>query len=128
MPLPYRRRLGLALGGAVAVAAIALLPAAPATAATPSVTFNGSCGVLGVLAPASVPNPSSVSVPAGSAVTFVNGLSQVADLRLDNQSSSSVPAGGSITKVFEHGPVAVSMVPGCLLNLLAAVKAVTVTV
>jgi hypothetical protein len=128
MPLAYRHRLGLTLGGAVVAAAIALLSAAPAAAAGPSVTFTGSCGLLGVLAAASKPDRSTVSVPAGSAVVFVNNMSDPAQLRLDNQPAGTVAKGKSITKVFENGPVAVTLVPDCLLDNLAAVKATTVAV
>lgn len=94
--------------------------------ATPQVEFGG--GGLGLLLCGSKPNLETISVPAQSKVIFVNNLGQNAMLQIDGESGGGVGNGEAVEVQFHRGPVAVAMVPECLLNLTGDFKPVTVQV
>ncbi len=113
MPTLLRDRLLPVL----AVAGIGAATLAPGTAfaATPTVTFHGGCGLLGVGA-SSRPDTGAVTVAPGGTVTFVNRLDQSADLMINGADRATVPADSQIGVVFRQGRLSVSLVPACLLG------------
>lgn len=124
MPRPLRHRLlpvlaAAGIGGALLVPGTAL-------AATPTVTFHGGCGLLGVGA-SSRPDTGALTVSAGAAVTFVNRLGQAADLMINGVDRATVPADSQIGVVFRQGRTSVALVPACLLGGGGA-GSVTITV
>lgn len=112
MPTPYPRRPVRALAALVA-GGVLLTPGA-ALAAAPTVTFSGGCGVLG-LGASSRPDVSSISVPTGGTVHFVNHLGESAALMVDGTKQISVPDDYEVAATFPHA-ASVTMVPGCLLG------------
>jgi hypothetical protein len=114
MPVPNRHRLAIVLGTALSAGALALpVPASAASAGT--VTFNGA-SVLGLLGCTSRPDTGSLTVAAESTITFVNHLGETASLRVNGQEVGSVPADRGLPLLFHHGPVSITMIPGCLLG------------
>src|SRR4051812_10890010 len=112
------RRLaaGLGLGlllGVPALAAPALALVEPE--AQPQVEFNG--GGLGLLLCGSRPDRASVTVKSESRVVFVNNIGQGATLQIDGESGGPIADGQAVEVQFHHGPVAIAMVPDCILNL-----------
>jgi hypothetical protein len=117
------------LAGLLATGLIAGLPllfAGPALAAAPQVEFSG--GGLGLLACGSRPSTGEVTVAAESTVTFVNRLSQGATLRVNGRDSKWVPQNSGIKMLFHRGPVEITMVPDCTLNLSKSFDPVSVNV
>ncbi len=112
---------------AAACAGAALLVPGTARAATPQVTFQGGCGLLGVGA-SSRPDNGSVTVWSGGTVTFVNHLGQSAHLMINGADRGVVPNDNQVGVLFRSGRVSVSMLPGCLLGGGGDVGTVTVTV
>src|SRR5262245_26439489 len=113
MPRPLRHRLAPLLTAACLGGV--LFGLGTAEAATPTVTFHGGCGLLGVGA-SSRPDPASLSVSAGASVAFVNQLGQSAELMIDGVHRGSVPADHQVSVAFRAGRVSVSLVPACLLG------------
>jgi hypothetical protein len=113
MRRPLRHRLVPVLATACLVGV--LLGPGTARAATPTVTFHGGCGLLGVGA-SSRPDPASLSVSAGAPVAFVNQLGQSAELMINGVDRGSVPADHQVSMAFRPGRVSVSLVPACLLG------------
>lgn len=99
--------LGLALAGLILTAP---LPTPP------TVTFNGSGLNLG-LSCASVPSTTSLTVPSGGSVTFVNKTGKTAVLWV-GAGSRSLPNGGQVPVTFPPGPatVLVRMLPDCTID------------
>ncbi|WP_027342870.1 hypothetical protein [Hamadaea tsunoensis] len=95
------------------------LLAAPALAAgdegQTQVEFNG--GGLGLLLCGSRPNTSAVTIKSESKVVFVNNLGQGATLQIDGENGGPITDGQAVEVQFHRGPVAVAMVPDCLLDL-----------
>jgi hypothetical protein len=108
-----RQRFGPVL--AAACVGGALLAPGVALAATPSVTFQGGCGLLGVGA-SSHPDSGAVSVRSGATVNFVNHLGQPAHLMINGADRGIVPKDNQIAVLFRQGRVSVAMLPGCLLR------------
>lgn len=91
-----------------------LIAAGPAAAEqTPTVTFNGGCGVGGVGA-ASEPDADTLSVPTEGTILFVNHLGVAATLLVDDRSAGTLHASEEVPVVFHHGPVSVKLAPSCL--------------
>jgi hypothetical protein len=107
-------RIGAALASGL-VAGLPLLFGGPASAAAPRVDFSG--GGAGVLACGSRPDTGEVTVTAESTIVFVNKLGQGATLRVNGQDSVRVGDSQSAELRFHRGPVEITMVPDCLLNL-----------
>jgi len=105
----------------------ALLVPGVASAAQPTVTFHGDCGLLGVGA-SSRPDKSGVTVNSGGTVTFVNNLDQSAHLMINGADRGVVPADNQVAVLFRGGRVSVTMLPGCLLGGGGNVGSVTVNV
>jgi len=112
---------------AAACVGAALLAPGTARAASALVTFNGSCGLLGVGA-SSRPSTGSVTVWSGGTVTFVNHLGQSAHLMINGADRGVVPRDNQVGVLFRGGRVSVTMLPGCLLGGGGDVGSVTVTV
>jgi hypothetical protein len=110
------RRLAAAFGLGLLIGVPAL--AAPALAepeAQPQVEFNG--GGLGLLLCGSRPDRASVTVKSESKVVFVNNIGQGATLQIDGENGGPIADGQAVEVQFHRGPVAIAMVPDCLLNL-----------
>lgn len=110
----------LAAGAAIGLGFLLGLPllAQPALAgpeAQPQVEFNG--GGLGLLLCDSRPDRPSVTIRSESKVVFVNNLGQGATLQIDGENGGPVSDGQAVEVQFHRGPVAIAMVPDCLLNL-----------
>jgi hypothetical protein len=112
MPLLTRHRTALTL--VAAVAGGALLGPGAAFAGSPTVTFSGSCGLLGIGA-SSQPDTGSVTISSGSSVTFVNHLDQPAQLMINNSAATTLAKDTAVPVSFT-GPATVALVPGCLLG------------
>lgn len=91
-----------------------LAPVAAVAASTPSVSFSGGCGLLGVGA-RSQPNVSSVKITVNSSVTFVNHLNTSAQLFINGSSQASLSPNYQV-KVAFSASASVSLVPSCLLG------------
>ncbi len=112
MPSSLRHRSALVV--VAAIAGGALLGPGSASAASPTVTFNGNCGLLGVGA-SSQPDTTSVTVGAGGSVTFVNHLSQDAQLTINGDGRGTIAKDTAVPVSFT-GPATVALVPSCLLG------------
>jgi hypothetical protein len=80
------------------LAAGSLLFAAPANAATPTMTFTGSVNVLGVLTAVNL-SPTAVSVPADGSVRFANSSGVPLTVTIGGQ-SVTIPDGRSRSATF----------------------------
>jgi hypothetical protein len=120
------RRYAAQLGTAMLISFPLFAGAAAAGPADPQVEFSG--GGLGMLLCGSKPDVSSISVFTQAKVIFVNGLGQGATLQIDGENAGAVNDGEAVEVQFHHGPVAVAMVPECLLNLNGNFSPVTVQV
>lgn len=101
--------LGLLLGLPLAGSALAQ------EEASTQVEFNG--GGLGLLLCGSKPDRASVTIKSESKVVFVNNLGQGATLQIDGENGGPISDGQAVEVQFHRGPVAIAMVPDCLLNL-----------
>jgi hypothetical protein len=77
---------------------VLLLGPAPARAAEATMTFTGALSVVGLLSSITV-RPSSVTVPAGGEVAFVNATSAVLTVNVGGKSTRVEP-GGSASMLF----------------------------
>lgn len=102
---------------AVIAAIVVPLPATPAAASAPHVTFAGKPVLnLGVLSCPSTPDVANLTVAKGATVDFVNVTGKTATLH-DGASSQTVANGGSASVAFgKAGTVSVTMVPACTLD------------
>ena len=119
---------GAALTTAV-LAGVGIGIAADPASAVPtssSIVFTG--GTAGVLVCASEPSSSTMTIQAGSKITFVNRLGQAGDLKISGQTVASVPNDQAVPVTFHAGPVSVSMTFPCSLAPKVTFRAVTVTV
>lgn len=91
-----------------------LAPLAAAAASSPTVTFTGGCGLLGVGA-SSQPSTGSVKISANSSVSFVNHLNSSAQLFVNGSSQASLNPDYQV-KVSFSSSASVSLVPSCLLG------------
>jgi hypothetical protein len=98
----------------LAAAAGPLLAPGAASAAPPTVTFKGGCGLLGVGA-SSQPSTGSVKISADSSVNFVNHLNSSAQLFVNNKSEATVNPDYQVQVSF-HASATVALVPSCLLG------------
>jgi len=112
---------------AAACAGAALFAPGTAVAASPTVAFQGGCGLLGVGA-SSHPDAGSVAVRSGGTVTFVNHLGQPAHLIINGADRGVVPRDNQVAVLFRQGRVSVTMLPGCLVGGGGDVGYVTVAV
>lgn len=127
-------RIVVATAGVVGVGSLGLL-AAPAIAATPTVTYTGGCGLA---ASTSEPSDDAVSTPktdgtgdvivvndlGASATPYANG-----NAVKDSSGKAVVIKDGSEAKLgFASGPVELTLVPVCLLDLSKQHEAATITV
>jgi len=94
-----------------------------------TITFDGGCGLIGLLAPSSTPDPSELEVPADSKITFTNDLGTDAVLHV-GATTVDVPKGESEVVTLDDKSVEVAMVPGCMLEhgLFEKMESATVTV
>jgi hypothetical protein len=99
--------------------------AAPAGA--PTVEFSGG-SMLNMLVCKSQPSTGRLTVPAESAVSFVNRLGQNATLLMGGKTVTSVGANQAVPVVFHHGPVEVSMAISCSAGVVEQFRTVTVGV
>ncbi len=108
---PYRYTFALV----AALIGVGLLVPGVGVAApsTPTVTFNGGCGVGGVGA-VSEPDANTLSVPAEGMAIFVNHLGQSATLLVDGRPAGTLRANDEVPVVFHHGPVTIKLTPACL--------------
>jgi hypothetical protein len=104
--------MGLALVAALAGGAL-LAPGSALASPTPTVTFNGGCGVRGEGA-ASEPDAVSLAVPAEGLVVFVNHLGATAALLVDDRPAVTLRTNEQVSVVFHHGPVTVKLAPACM--------------
>jgi hypothetical protein len=109
----FRHRSAVVLAVAFTGGAL-IAPGVAAAAESPTVTFNGGCGVVG-LGASSQPSVDGLHVASGSTVYFVNHLGQPAQLMVDGSAASTVQANFKVGVVFK-GPATVALVPGCLLG------------
>jgi hypothetical protein len=103
----------------VAVLALAsvvgpLLAPGAASAAPPTVTFTGGCGLLGVGA-SSQPSTGSVRIATNSSVNFVNHLNGAAQLLVNGASQTTIKPDYQVQVSF-HASATVALVPSCLLG------------
>lgn len=125
----------LGAGGAVLFASAPV--AADQTPPVPgpdTVIFKGSCGLLGIAA-SSKPsvnnndNAQSITVPAGTPLTFVNQLGTPANLELSNQPKPISVASGSYAKLApQSGPFSAKMTPASCGLPLGSQSPLTVSV
>ncbi|HCT80558.1 MAG TPA: hypothetical protein DGG94_17120 [Micromonosporaceae bacterium] len=112
------------------VGALAGLPLAGQASADPapgaSVTFTG--GGLGLLLCGSKPATSRITVGAESKVRLTNSLGMGAQLNIDGAASATVASGETVEVQFHRGPVGITMVPDCALNLNPKFEQLTVDV
>ncbi|MBB6039877.1 hypothetical protein [Phytomonospora endophytica] len=94
-----------------------------------TITFDGGCGLIGLLAPSSTPDPSELEVPADTKVTFTNDLGSNAVLHV-GATTVDVPKGESEVVTLDDKSVEVAMVPDCMLEhgLFEKMESATVTV
>lgn len=105
----------------------ALVGAGIAYADSPSVSFSGGCGLLGVGAH-SQPSVAELSVPAMGSVRFINGMNTRADLVLPGGKRYAVDAGKSLEVPIASGPAEALMEPACGLGLLPTYRKTTIRV
>lgn len=91
-----------------------LAPVAAVAASTPTVSFSGGCGLLGVGA-SSQPSTGSVKITANSSVTFVNHLNGSAELFINGSSRTTLNRNYQVSVSFSSS-ASVSLVPSCLLG------------
>jgi|GEM_PF-6138895 len=117
MRTPYRvgRRAAVAVLAGWLLGGAALAPSAALGADPYTVTFTGH-RVSGLSGCTSAPDTDAVDVAAEDTVTFVNALTQDADLVIDGADYGQVRRGYQIEVTFHRGPVQVAMIPGCLLG------------
>jgi hypothetical protein len=118
-------RIGALLASGL-VAGLPLLVGGPASAGAPQIDFSG--GGAGVLSCGSQPSAGEVTVAAESTIIFVNKLGQGASLRVNGHDSVRVGDSQSAELRFHRGPVEITMVPDCLLNLSKNFAPVSVNV
>jgi len=109
-----RTLAGVGLGFLLGVPLVAQ-PALAETEAGTQVEFNG--GGLGLLLCGSKPDRQSVTIKSEAKVVFVNNLGQGATLQIDGENGGPISDGQAVEVQFHRGPVAIAMVPDCLLNL-----------
>jgi hypothetical protein len=114
-----------AIGLFSAVPLAATLGATPAFADA-SVTFSG--GGLGLLLCGSKPDTSQITVGAETKIRLTNGLGGSAQLKIDGTPSATLAGGETVEVQFHRGPVSITMVPGCPLNLNTKYEPLTVQV
>jgi len=105
---------GLGLGFLLGLPLLAQ-PALAETESGAQVEFDG--GGLGLLLCGSKPDRPSVTIKSESKVVFVNNLGQGATLQIDGENGGPISDGQAVEVQFHRGPVAIAMVPDCLLNL-----------
>lgn len=111
-----------------AAGALAVMPAVAATAAEPSPGVSFSGGGLGLLLCGSKPDSSRITVGAETKVRLTNSLGMGAELRIDGAASATLGSGETVEVQFHRGPVSVTMVPECALNLNPKFEPLTVDV
>ncbi|NUT21859.1 MAG: hypothetical protein HOV77_22010 [Hamadaea sp.] len=109
-----RALAGVGLGMLLGVP-LAAQPALAETEAGTQVEFNG--GGLGLLLCGSKPDRAAVTIKSEQKVVFVNNLGQGATLQIDGENGGPISDGQAVEVQFHKGPVAIAMVPDCLLNL-----------
>lgn len=114
------------LATVVALSALIGLPLASPASADAGVTFSG--GGLGLLLCGSKPDTPQVTVGAEMKIRLTNGLGGNAQLRIDGTPSASLAGGETVEVQFHRGPVSITMVPDCPLNLNTKYEALTVQV
>jgi hypothetical protein len=119
---------GAALTAAVLAGVVTGLTAGPANAAPTNSTIVFTGGTVGVLVCASEPSTQTITITAGSKITFVNRLGQTADLKVGGQTVASVPNDQAVPITFHAGPVSVSMTFLCSLVPKVTFRAVAVNV
>jgi hypothetical protein len=98
----------LAIGGAAGMS-MALADSGASTEG--EIVFNGSCGLLGLVAPSSKPNTAELTVVEGSQVTYTNKLGVKAELHVG---LDRYTVGSGASQVFVMNRSAeVAMVPNC---------------
>ncbi|WP_026208649.1 hypothetical protein [Catelliglobosispora koreensis] len=107
---------------------LAMLPAASALAANPGPGVNFTGGGLGLLLCGSKPDAPRITVGAESKIRLTNSLGMGAELRIDGSPSATLASGETVEVQFHRGPVAVTMVPDCALNLNPKFEQLTVDV
>ena len=105
---------GLGLGFLLGLPLLAQ-PALAETESGAQVEFDG--GGLGLLLCGSKPDRPAVTIKSESKVVFVNNLGQGATLQIDGENGGPISDGQAVEVQFHRGPVAIAMVPDCLLNL-----------
>lgn len=108
------------------LAGLPVLPAGPAVAAPPEISFSRDG--LELLSCNSRPSDSELTVSAESTVSFRNQLGEDATLRIDGRDGTRVRTGEASEVLFHRGTVLVELVPDCGLSLSSNVQGVSVTV
>ncbi|MGY0230321.1 hypothetical protein [Longispora urticae] len=121
-----RRLQALATVGLLGTAC-ALLGAGTAFADSPTVTFSGSCGLLGIGAH-SRPSVADLTVEEMTPVRFINGLRIRADLVLPGGARYTLNPGTYLDLQIASGPAEALMEPACGLGLLPTYEKVTIQV
>src|SRR5581483_9721949 len=114
-----------------AIGLFAAVPLAGTLAATPAyadagVTFSG--GGLGLLLCGSKPDTPQITVGAETKIHLPYGLGGSAQLKIDGTPSATMASGETVEVQFHRGPVSITMVPDCPLNLNTNYQALTVQV
>ncbi|MCP2326035.1 hypothetical protein HDA40_004542 [Hamadaea flava] len=109
-----RALAGVSLGALLGVP-LAAQPAFAEPEAGTQVEFDG--GGLGLLLCGSKPDRPAVTIKSEQKVVFVNNLGQGATLQIDGENGGPISDGQAVEVQFHKGPVAIAMVPDCLLNL-----------
>ncbi|GIG57955.1 hypothetical protein Lfu02_23270 [Longispora fulva] len=121
-----RRLQALATAGLLG-AACAVLGAGTAFADSPTVTFSGGCGLLGVGAH-SRPSVPELTVTEMTSVRFINALRIRADLVLPGGARYTLNPGTYLELQIASGPAEALMEPACGLGLLPSYEKVTIQV
>jgi hypothetical protein len=115
-----------ALAATGVFAVVPFASAAYAAQPAPGVNFTG--GGLGLLLCGSKPETPRITVGAETKVRLTNSLGMGAELRIDGSPSATVASGETVEVQFHSGPVGITMIPDCALNLNPKFEPLTVDV
>lgn len=103
----------LGLGGAMLLGAP--FASAAETADANTMSFSGGCGLIGLLAPTSKPDPKTLEVAEGTEMSFVNKLGSKAILHI-GATTVDIDSGATKKITLEDKSVEVAMIPKCVLE------------
>ena len=117
----------LSLGGAMLLGTP--FASAGETTDADTVSFSGGCGLIGLLAPSSKPDPKTLEVAEGTEMTFTNKLGSNAVLHI-GATTMDIAKDESKKVTLEDKSVEVAMIPKCVLEhgLFENMQKATITV